>query len=746
MSFALSRRQRDVRRPAPGVRRLSPSAARPALLWLALLATGTPNAQSQPADAPDGREAAARRLKELDAVEVHGEARRGVQVGKGLQDLREIPQSVSVIGRERIEQQALATLDDVMLQSTGVTREQLWLNNNYTSRGLQIRNIRYDGGGASSLQDRSNNADMAQYESVALLRGADGLFGAGEAGGVINLASKRPRAEAGAEAVLTLGRWDNRRLELDATGPLNAAGSVRGRAVGVFHDQDMFYEPAHNRRGMLYAALEWDIAPGTRLFAGGSWQKDTLDAFNASLPRWEDGADIGFPRQTTMGAPWGWIRRESTSVFAIFEQELGERWNARLNLRHNLGDDAINGAEMEGSVPYATGENQWWRYQDATDFGETTLDLALQGSFDWAGRRHDVIWGVDSARSRKDYDQTWTYYADGSVFDRIAPPEWAYPAGPWVTQSTDREERASTYGSLRLRPFERLAVIVGGRYTFQDTTRKTNRVDGVRGIFPQDDKFVPYYGLVYDLSANTSVYASRAEIYRSQGNYLAAEEGPALEPLTGSNIELGIKTDLSADLSASLALYRIRKEKEAVYLSRSALPNTTAWCCYAAVGSQRSEGVDLELSGRLAEGWNLTVGYTYNENEDRRDTGMPFNTVTPKHLFKAWTTYRFYGALEALELGGGVTAQSRHWKGGWVPSFNPDSGQYDGEWVQVDIVQKGYAVWSLRAGYDVGPRLNLALNLNNVFDETYYSTVGYPGYGNFYGEPRNMLLTARYRF
>ena len=136
---------------------------------------------------------AARRLKELDAVEVHGEARRGVQVGKGLQDLREIPQSVSVIGRERIEQQALATLDDVMLQSTGVTREQLWLNNNYTSRGLQIRNIRYDGGGASSLQDRSNNADMAQYESVTLLRGADGLFGAGEAGGVINLASKRPR-------------------------------------------------------------------------------------------------------------------------------------------------------------------------------------------------------------------------------------------------------------------------------------------------------------------------------------------------------------------------------------------------------------------------------------------------------------------------------------------------------------------------------------------------------------------------
>lgn len=664
-------------------------------------------------------------------------------VGKSEQDLREIPQSVTVISRERMEKQALKTLDDVMLQATGVTREQLWLNNNYTSRGLKIENIRYDGGSASSMQDRSNNADMAQYESVALLRGADGLFGAGEAGGVINLVSKRPQAERRDSLTLSAGSWNNYRVETDLTGALNADKSIRGRAVTVFHDQDLFHEPSHNRRGMVYGALEFDLAPQTVLFTGASYQKDKLDAFNASLPRWEDGKDIGFSRSTTMGAPWGWIDRESLSAFAILQHQINADWKAQVNLRQNIGNDAINGAEMEGSVKYATGENQWWRYQDSTDFKETSLDLNLQGSFELAGRRHDLIWGVDAVSNKNDYRQNWTYYGDGNVFNRVAPPEWAYPDHDWESNAVTRNRRAASYASLRLRPVDKLAFIFGGRYTFDDITRINNRVKGAADTYRQDDKAVPYYGVVYDLTPRTMVYASYAEIYKSQGNYLASPTGPSLEPLTGSNIELGIKSSIADNVTASLALYKIRKEKEAVYLSWNALPSSPGMCCYAAVGDLRSEGVDLELTGRVTADWDLSLGYTFNDNENRRDTGMPFSTVTPKHLFKAWTNHKLGALVPGLEVGGGVTVQSKHYKNGWVREFNPATSQYDGPWTQIEIVQKPYAVWSARAGYDLGPNWNVSLNVNNVFDKTYYSTVGYPGYGNFYGEPRNVMLTLK---
>ena len=145
-------------------------------------------------------------VTEQSAPSVYNEARdsyvpKAVEVGKVAQTLREIPQSVTVVTRQRMDDQALRTLDDVMQQTTGVTREETWLDTAYLSRGLQITNIRYDGGAAGSTRSGSRSLDMAQFDSVSLLRGADGLFGAGEAGGVINFTYKRvgPAADAGAD-------------------------------------------------------------------------------------------------------------------------------------------------------------------------------------------------------------------------------------------------------------------------------------------------------------------------------------------------------------------------------------------------------------------------------------------------------------------------------------------------------------------------------------------------------------------
>ena len=120
---------------------------------------------------------------------------KAVEVGKAAQSLREIAQSVTVITRQRMDDQALRTLDDVMNQTTGVTREESWLDTTYLSRGLQISNVRYDGGAAGSTRSGTRSLDMAQFDSVSLLRGADGMFGAGEAGGVINFTYKRPLAQ-----------------------------------------------------------------------------------------------------------------------------------------------------------------------------------------------------------------------------------------------------------------------------------------------------------------------------------------------------------------------------------------------------------------------------------------------------------------------------------------------------------------------------------------------------------------------
>ncbi|WP_234623264.1 TonB-dependent receptor [Acinetobacter guillouiae] len=96
-----------------------------------------------------------------------------------------------------------------------------------------------------------------------------------------------------------------------------------------------------------------------------------------------------------------------------------------------------------------------------------------------------------------------------------------------------------------------------------------------------------------------------------------------------------------------------------------------------------------------------------------------------------------------MAIGGDVVAQSKTYAVGSVRAFNPATQEFDGAWKSIELVQPNYAVWSACIAYDINPQLNIALNLNNIFDKNYYSTIGYPGYGNFYCEPRNFLLTLK---
>ena len=152
--------------------------------------------------------------------------------GKGPQKLREIPQSVTVITDQRLQDQQLRNMDQVMNQMTGVTRKEAWAKNTYVSRGFEINDVRYEGGATSSMLDSSRYEDLAQFDSVGLLRGADGLYGAGEPGGVINFSYKRPLSQPQVKTLTSAGSWDNYRGEFDVTGPLAMDGRLRGRYVG----------------------------------------------------------------------------------------------------------------------------------------------------------------------------------------------------------------------------------------------------------------------------------------------------------------------------------------------------------------------------------------------------------------------------------------------------------------------------------------------------------------------------------
>ena len=135
--------------------------------------------------------------------------------------------------------------------------------------------------------------------------------------------------------------------------------------------------------------------------------------------------------------------------------------------------------------------------------------------------------------------------------------------------------------------------------------------------------------------------------------------------------------------------------------------------------------------------------YTYNHNQNRNDDTV-FSSLTPKHLFKLWSTYRLPGEFNDLKIGGGVSLQSANYVSGTAAVLDNTGAVIRNE--SYEYRQAGYAVWNAMAEYRLDDHWSLTYNLNNVFDKTYYSTVGSSVAANWYGEPRNHMLTLRGTF
>ncbi|RKF17615.1 TonB-dependent receptor [Altericroceibacterium spongiae] len=234
------------------------------------------------------------------------------------------------------------------------------------------------------------------------------------------------------------------------------------------------------------------------------------------------------------------------------------------------------------------------------------------------------------------------------------------------------------------------------------------------------------------------------DIFRPQNNVDIS--GNTIAPIEGRNFEIGLKGEyLDGALNASLALFRIDEANRARELAdQGACPTFPNRSCYEAAGLVRSEGVDIELQGELAAGWQIGTGYTYSRTEYRKDAnpdriGTQYDTGVPEHLFKLNSTYRLPGKLDDWRIGANLSWQSEtHYL------IAPLTGS-----TQVRHQQDGYWLAGLIAEYAPGERFSLQANVNNLFDKTYYLAISddvYWGATELYGAPRNFKLTMRLKY
>jgi outer membrane receptor for ferric coprogen and ferric-rhodotorulic acid len=296
--------------------------------------------------------------------------------------------------------------------------------------------------------------------------------------------------------------------------------------------------------------------------------------------------------------------------------------------------------------------------------------------------------------------------------------------------------QVGAYGALRLQLTDPLKLVMGGRlgnYKSEYDLITTTTGNVVTSNSHQaNTRFMPFAGLIYALNPQWSAYASYADIFNPQASLNAA--GQNLKPIQGATYELGLKGEiLGGRANTSLALYRVDQKNRATEDIASGPDCRDGYYCYTDDGQVRSQGFDAEISGELTRGWNLFAGYTFNRNVYKRDInneGLDFNSYTPKHLLRLWTTYRLPGAWNALTIGGGVNTQSASYR----------------KIGAISLHAPGRAVWSSYVRYQIDPHWQLNLNLNNLFNKRYYSSIGNLVNSSHYGEPRNAMLTLRGTF
>jgi outer membrane receptor for ferric coprogen and ferric-rhodotorulic acid len=261
-------------------------------------------------------------------------------------------------------------------------------------------------------------------------------------------------------------------------------------------------------------------------------------------------------------------------------------------------------------------------------------------------------------------------------------------------------------------------------------------------------KITPFVATEFRINDVYSVYASYADIYRSNQGFVTAG-GKLLSPADGIDIEGGVKgVWRDGKLHGALTIYSIVQRGNPDLDPNAPIDAVSYVCCFFNSAKSKSRGIDLELSGTVSPGWLIGGGYSYNttsETDNESDPNGQFESPqTPRHLLKVWTSARLRGHWQRWTVGATLLAQSSN----FAPSYSCPTA-YAGDctsFESITSVQHPYAVVSPRVGYRIDGHWQLALTVNNIFDKHYYQTIGTPQDGSWYGDPRNYLLRLDAQF
>ena len=660
--------------------------------------------------------------------------------------LLDTPQSIEVIPEAELKDRAVTNLNDALRDVPGISLgagEFSWQGNNPSICGFVARNdIFLDG-----LRDfGSYYRDPFNLQQIDVLEGPSSiLFGRGSTGGVINQASKQPSLEGFVAGSLAGGTDYTRRATADIDEALPDLGpGAAFRLNAMVHAQDVSgRDVAKTSRFGLAPSLALGLGTATRL-TFSYFDQTANDVPDYGLP-WLGTAPAPVPRQNFYGFTSDFLRTGTDIGTVRIEHDLGPAITISNVARYawysrdfRISEPIINAPVGTPLSAIPVSLNIW----SGNSIETMAWDQAsVIGHLQTGSIQHDLVAGVEGGResSAPEFDNS-----SGVPTAPLLAPD---PKRPFIAASTFPRLKADTIGwsfapylidTIKLTP--QWEVDAGLRWDYFGTHYQATRFStGIPGQVSGQDNVVrvdrmPSYraALLYKPDENGSVYfdygtsfdpSAEALSQITSGRSLGIGNAD-LAPERNKTFELGSKWDLINDrLSANGAVFWEEKLN-----ARVPDPNNPGFNILA--GTQRVEGLDLGIVGRITDNWQLTGGYTYLDGKVTKSApgAAPVGSLlpnTPKNSLSFFSEYRLGGGFEIG--GGGQFVSSR-------------LAQNTAPLRQVP----GYWTFDAMAKYDISETMSLQLNVNNILNKYYYDQI-HP-FHVVPGEGRVALLALNFRY
>ncbi|RXK86009.1 TonB-dependent receptor [Filimonas effusa] len=656
--------------------------------------------------------------------------------------LLETPQNIQIISNKVMADQQIISMSDGLVRNvSGLMRLEHWgdMYTNITARGSRLSAFR-NGMNAITSYWSPLTEDMSFVDHVEFVKGPAGfMMSVGDPAGIYNVVTKKPTGVTKGEASISMGSYDFYRAALDFDGKLDKQGKLMYRLNLMGQEKKSFRAYEYNNRYSIAPVISYKLDENTTL---------TAEYIHQHVKTSNVGSYYVF---STKG--YAVMPREFTTLDPGIEPTYINEKIGTVSLSHKFNDNWKLFAQASYYDYSGTGSSMWpaavgadsmirsvsiWDAKSTAKYGQ----MYLNGDVQTGLVHHRILAGIDANDKgyMADWNQAHNLDRPDAKFSFDNPSYGAPSNGyPVWDRTTPLVQRAGKYGTVDQSLVglyvqdelgflnNQLRLTLAARYTHVTQTEY--------GATAKKNKFTPRIGLSYSVTPGTSVYALYDQAFVPQSG--VRKDGKDVQPLTGNNMEVGIKRDWAeGKWSTNLSVYRILRNN-----NNTTDPSDITGVYIVQLGQTRAQGLELDIRGEIASGLTLTANYAFTDNQiTKTDTSAASKATIgnkvpgfAKHTANAWLNYKLQeGALKGLGFSAGFTFMAD--RSTWVWSSNrndalPDYTKFDGG-----------IFWE----HD---KFRVNLNVFNLADKYLYTGSSYGSYVYWQAEAgRNWRMSINYRF